>query len=600
MVFKTFVDLEGNGWLLTPRWPSLRVVGEERIRFVNAVVPSIVATGEEFTLAVRFEDRFRNLASGQAPAMDLLLNGRAFRPIPSGNAAIQEIEGIRIESPGVYRFQVRSRDGNLQGTSNPVRVESKPSRRVYWGETHGHTGFAEGQGSPDGYYRFGRDVARLDFLSLSEHDIWMDDFEWQTLQELVEKYHVDGKFTAILGFEWTSRLPYGGHHNVFFRNPPGRLRVPNQTAPLLDELYEGLHRDNSADDVLVIPHAHQPGDWTNSDGSVERLVEIQSGHGTFDWFGNKYLANGFRVGFVGASDNHVGHPGYSGMTNRQLGGLAAVLADENTADAIFDGLRSRATYATTGERILVDATLNGVGMGQEQAQSANRTIECTVNGTAPIDTIDVVKNGNVVYTKRYLESDLGSAASVQVTFEASTEVIGRRQVPRGDRPWKGAISVAGARLVGFDEPWYRHPATYAARLEGGRLGFKLRTRGRSTSLVLRLDGTSPDTKVIVDLEASTELRGSGGYERTPQRLPAAEATFRLGDLLGGVDRKEFRVLEHTDSLSAQLVASGGALDLDFAYTDRDVAKPGDYYYLRIRQVDGAMAWSSPFWVGSER
>ena len=599
VVFKTFVDLEGEGWLLTPRWPFLQVVGEERVRFVNATAPSVVQTGEEFTLAVRFEDRFKNPISGKTPALEVLLNGRAFRQIAAGSAAVHELGGIRIDAPGVYRFQVRSRDGELQGTSNPVRVESEPSRRVYWGETHGHTGFAEGQGSPDGYYKFGRDVARLDFLSLSEHDIWMDDFEWKTLQEMVEKYRVDGKFTTILGFEWTSRLPYGGHHNVFFRNTQGRLRVPNQTAPLLDELYEGLLRDNASDDVLVIPHAHQPGDWTNSDGSVERLVEIQSGHGTFDWFGNKYLANGFRVGFVGASDNHVGHPGYTGMTNRQLGGLAAVLADENTANAIFDGLRSRATYATTGERILLDATLNGVGMGQEQGQSVNRTIECTVNGTAAIDAIDVIKNGKVVYTKRYLEGDLASDASLQVTFESSTEVIGRRQVPRGDRPWKGAISVAGAELAGFDEPWYRHPATYASRLEGGRLLFGLRTRGRSTSMVLRLREASADTKVIADLEATTELRGSGGYERTPQRLPATREAFRLGDLLGGGDRREFKVLEHTDALSVQLVASSGPLDQKFAYTDRDVARPGDYYYLRVRQVDGAMAWSSPFWVGEQ-
>ncbi len=597
VVFKTFVDLEGNGWLLTPRWPSLEVVGEERARFVNAVAPSIVEPGEGFTLAVRSEDRFKNLISGKTPAMQVLLNGQAFRQIPAGSAAIHEIEGIQIDSPGVYRFEVRSRAGALRGTSNPVRVESAPSRRVYWGETHGHTGFAEGQGSPDGYYRFGRDVARLDFLSLSEHDIWMDDFEWKTLQEMVEKYRVDGKFTAILGFEWTSRLAYGGHHNVFFRDTPGRLRVPNQRAPLLDELYEGLRQGNSADDVLVVPHAHQPGDWTNSDGSVERLVEIQSGHGTFDWFGNKYLANGFRVGFVGASDNHVGHPGYSGMTNRQLGGLAAVLADENTADAIFDGLRSRATYATTGERILLDATLNGVEMGREQEHSTIRTIDCSVHGTAPIDAIDVVKNGQLVYTRRYLQADVAGDASVQVSFEASTEVIGRRQVPRGDRPWKGAISVAGADLAGFGEPWFRHPATYAARLEGGQLRFALNTRGRSTSLVLKLRGASADTKVVVDMEPTRELRGSGGYERTPQGLPATRATFRLGDLGADVDRREFRVLEHTDALSVQLVHSAGALDQDFTYTDRDDPEPGDYYYLRVRQIDGAMAWSSPFWMG---
>ena len=598
VVFKTFLDLEGNGWLLTPRWPSFEVVGEEDIRFINAIAPTVVEPGEEFVLAVRSEDRFKNLASGRTPALEVLLNGETLRRIPAGSTAMHEVDGLRIDSPGVYRFQVRSADHALQGSSNPVRVVRDPSRRIYWGETHGHTGFAEGQGSPDGYFRFGRDVARLDFLSLSEHDIWMDDFEWMTLQAMVEKYRVPGKFTAILGFEWTSRLRYGGHHNVFFRDTPGRLRVPNQTAPLLDELYAGLRKGNDPDDVLVVPHAHQPGDWTNSDPDLARLVEIQSGHGTFDWFGNKYLENGYRVGFIGASDNHTGHPGYSGMTNRQLGGLAAALASENTPEAIFDALRRRATYATTGERIALDVTLNGAGVGAQLDHSSERTIRCSVNGTAPIDAIDVVKNGSVVYTRRYLDTEAAADAVVQVSFESSTEVIGRRQVPRGDRPWRGAISVEGAEIIGFDEPWYRNPASYSARLEGGTLRFGMHTRGRGSAFLLRLRGASADSRVVVDLAETRERLGSGGYERTPQRLPASRHEFRLGDLGGNVDRREFRVLEHTDALSVQLVPSGAAIDQDFTYTDRDDTKPGDYYYVRVRQVDGAMAWSSPFWVGA--
>ena len=597
-VFKTFVDLEGKGWLLTPQWPSIEVIGEDRVQFVNAIAPSVVEPGEEFVLAVRSEDRFKNLASGGTPAYEVSLDGRGVREIPAGAAALQELDRFRLDSPGVYRFEVRSQDGAIRGTSNPVRVEASPSRKIFWGETHGHTGFAEGQGSPDGYYKFGRDVARLDFLSLSEHDIWMDDFEWKTLQEMVEKYRVPGRFTAILGFEWTSRLLYGGHHNVFFRNTPGRSRVPNQKAPLLDELYEGLKDGNDTDDVLVIPHAHQPGDWTNSDNTVERLVEIQSGHGTFDWFGDKYLQNGYRVGFVGASDNHTGHPGYSGMTNRQLGGLAAVLASENTPDGIFDGLRNRATYATTGERIILDATLNGVGIGQEQADAGERTISCTVNGTAAIDSIDVIKNGTVAYTQRYLQSGVSGEANLQVSFEASTDVPGQRTVPRGDRPWKGVIRVEGAELAGYEEPWYRHPTTYGTRMEGGRLHFEMHTRGRSTALVLRLRNASADTRIIVDMAPTRERPGSGGYQRTPQRLPAKSETFRLGDLGGGVDRREYQVLEHTDALSAQLVPSDGALDRHFTYADKDSPKSGDYYYLRVRQIDGAVAWSSPFWVGS--
>ena len=600
VVFKTFLDLEGNGWLLTPHWPAMEVIGQESVQFVNAIVPSVVRPGEEFALAVRAEDRFKNVSSGPMPALDVLLDGSVLRSIPSGGEALQELRGVALDEPGVYRFEVRSRDGSLRGTSNPVRVRSDPPHRIFWGDTHGHTGFAEGQGSPDGYYTFGRDVARLDFLSLSEHDIWMDDHEWKVLQALVEKYRDPGKFTPLLGFEWTSRLAYGGHHNVFFRDTPGRLRVPNQEAPLLDELYDGLREANDVSDVLVIPHAHQPGDWTNSDGDMERLVEIQSGHGTFDWFGDKYLENGYRVGFVGASDNHVGHPGYSGMTNRQLGGLAAVLASENTGEAIFDALRARSTYATTGERILLEADLNGVGIGRSQALSPNRTLRCTVNGTAPIDAIDVVKNGRIVHSNRYLETAVTRDAHVQVSFEASTEVIGRRQVPRGDRPWQGTISVKGAEIVGLEEPWYRHPGTYSARLEGGQVRFALHTRGRSTALVLRLRGASADTEVAVDMESTRERTGSGGYERTPQRLRANRQAFRFGDLGGNVDRREYRVLEHTDALSVQLVSPAGSLDQEFTYTDRDEAAPGDYYYLRVRQIDGAVAWSSPFWVGEAR
>ena len=598
VVFKTFLDLEGNGWLLTPRWPSFEVVGEDEIRFINAIAPTVVEPGEQFVLAIRSEDRFKNLASGRTPALEVVLNGEPLRRIPAGSAAMHEVEDLRIDSPGVYRFQVRSADHALQGSSNPVRVVRDPPSRVYWGETHGHTGFAEGQGSPDGYFRFGRDVARLDFLSLSEHDIWMDDFEWMTLQAMVEKHRVPGKFTTILGFEWTSRLRYGGHHNVFFRDTPGRLRVPNQTAPLLDELYAGLRKGNDPDDVLVVPHAHQPGDWTNSDPDLERLVEIQSGHGTFDWFGNKYLENGYRVGFIGASDNHTGHPGYSGMTNRQLGGLAAALAGENTPEAIFDALRRRATYATTGERIALDVTLNGAGVGAQLDHAPVRTIRCSVNGTAPIDAIDVVKNGSVVYTRRYLETEAAADAVVQVSFESSTEVIGRRQVPRGDRPWRGAISVEGAEIIGFDEPWFRNPASYSARLEDGTLRFGMHTRGRGSAFLLRLRGATADSRVVIDLVETRERPGSGGYERTPQRLPASRHEFRLGDLGGNVDRREFRVLEHTDALSVQLIPRGAAIDQDFTYTDRDDIKPGDYYYVRVRQVDGAMAWSSPFWVGA--
>ena len=40
-----------------------------------------------------------------------------------------------------------------------------------------------------------------------------------------------------------------------------------------------------------------------------------------------------------------------------------------------------------------------------------------------------------------------------------------------------------------------------------------------------------------------------------------------------------------------------ALDQKFEFVDSDSPKPGDYYFVRVKQLDGGMAWSSPIWVG---
>ena len=191
----------------------------------------------------------------------MLLDGRTYATVPAGSCALHVIEGVRRETLGVHRFEVRGADGRLLGGGNPMWVEGSPRRRVLWGDTHGHSGFAEGQGSPDGYYQFGRDVARLDFLSLSEHDMWMDDLEWKSLIDAVVRYRDRGRFTPLLGYEWTAFPQFGGHHNVYFADDEAaRRRVPLQEALELEELWTGLRRANEVDDLLVIPHAHQAAD----------------------------------------------------------------------------------------------------------------------------------------------------------------------------------------------------------------------------------------------------------------------------------------------------------------------------------------------------
>ncbi|MEZ5395483.1 MAG: hypothetical protein R2724_22060 [Bryobacterales bacterium] len=43
-------------------------------------------------------------------------------------------------------------------------------------------------------------------------------------------------------------------------------------------------------------------------------------------------------------------------------------------------------------------------------------------------------------------------------------------------------------------------------------------------------------------------------------------------------------------------AHPGVQELSFSYTDRS-AEPGEhYYYVRVQQQDGNMAWASPIWI----
>jgi hypothetical protein len=70
------------------------------------------------------------------------------------------------------------------------------------------------------------------------------------------------------------------------------------------------------------------------------------------------------------------------------------------------------------------------------------------SGTEPIDTIDVIKNGQVVYSRRYLETQLSARAWVQVKLEAPAEVFNGHKNPRQARVWRGAIEVKGGRFDG--------------------------------------------------------------------------------------------------------------------------------------------------------
>lgn len=603
MPFPIYVDPDGSGVLLSvPLEPVVVTAGP--IAGVHGFAPSVVGVDEPFELSIRAEDAFGNRARGPIPAWRLELDGQVVREIPAGEDGVVVVDGLRLGTPGIARFSISSTDGKFAGRVNPVRVETEPQTRIFWGDTHGHSGFAEGIGSADAFMRFARDDARLDFVTHSEHDLWMDDGEWEQLRDKVQRYTEDGRFIAYLGYEWTTNNTQGGHHNVLFRRPEGRSRTPTQLYPTLSKLYQGLRTANDPNDVVVIPHAHQRGDYRLSDPELQPLVEIMSMHGTFEWFGRMYLNHGHRVGFIAASDDHLGRPGYAAPNTTSLaqrGGLGAVFAPERTVDAIFDGMRNLQAYATSGDRILLDVAVNGTAMGQRAELAPERVVKGRVAGTAPIDSITVVKNDAEVWSRSYRPAGPArGTVNAVLSFFSESHPFHQPDNPRGWRHWRGTVEVRGASVrAAHLVDRVNHRVQYLERdpTRPGVVRFATLTRGDLSSIDLGLEGVGRNTEIIVQLDDADETGSGPPILRRHQTIAGQTVVLPMREVVDGYLVRDVPFDGYADRIVLRTLSGEGPLDVDFEFVDTSTPQHGDYYFVRVRQANEALAWSSPIWVG---
>ena len=567
---------------------------------VHGFAPSVVAPGEAFSLTVRAQDRYYNRATGDLPGWQVLNGDSVLAEIPAGSTAYHVVDNIRLNAAGVHRLRVASADGRITGDINPIVVLPDVEQRVYWGDTHGHSGFAEGIGTAERFMTWAKEDARLDYVTHSEHDIWMDDFEWEVLRQNVARHSDDG-FAAFLGYEWTVDNVDGGHHNVLYRTAEGRRRIGSQHFPTLSRLYEGLRATAKPEDVIIIPHAHQAGDYRQSDPELEPLIEIMSMHGNFEWFGRMYLQHGHQVGFTAASDNHLSQPGHSlplGGSLSQRGGLGAVRAPSGSRDDLFDAMRNLSTYATTGDRMILEFSVNGSVMGSRAPMAETRTIEGRVIGTAPIRNITVFRNDSVLWTQDYATPSrrLRGAEAVTLTFNSSATPHQPGDNPRGWRTWRGRITASDAIIASATIPPSHSPDLSGVRVEEGTVEFTTFSRGRGSSLHLQLEGIQRDAALNLELEPASEFGGAPPIYRPPAPIPAFSTTLNLGDAIPQPLHVDAAAQDYTDRITLRVLEDTGPMEARFEVRD-ERSRQGDYYFVRVTQENDAMAWSSPVWVG---
>ncbi len=307
---------------------------------------------------------------------------------------------------------------------------------LYFGDFHAHSDVsvcmrALNPSIPDLYVTH-RDVDRLDFLAITDHGYCFDAPQWAYSSDQVRAHHDEGRFLTFLAEEWTSDIhDYDpprdhhryGHHNLIFRDP----RHPRfYDAWDADITPTALREELGDTDYILIPHqladlGNCPTDWDHHDSRAHPVAEIYQQRGSYEALGAKdqatnsmqskghFLqdawARGLIVGVIASSD-HGGGAGKMG-----------VWAPELTRDAIFEAIRARRTFGTSGPKMGLFVTANGHAMGSVVPRG-DGPIELRVEVVTdqPSPGITIVRNNIDVDEPLTEESPAGTLGTVTATW----------------------------------------------------------------------------------------------------------------------------------------------------------------------------------------
>ena len=591
--------------------PRVRIVGDDAVR-LRVTAPSDVVVGEEFSVLLKAEDRWGNPTARYTGTVDVsgedverTASSPPIRFADNPTGALW-VDGFRTVRPGTLTVTAVDPVSELRATSNPIASrETAGEHRLFWADPHG--GQLVLNSKFDGFFRYARDVAGVQFVGFQRNADVISPEDWERQQQAEHAHYEPGRFVPIPGYEWSGRTWMGGHHNIYFRrhNQPVRRNLPADEVFQVERATADLahirdvHRAYRNTDVTITLHVG--GEHSNLDEhepTLEPAVEIVSTHGMFEWMLRDALKRGYRLGFVGGSDSFTGRPGDDrpGFQFRRYSkaGLTGIYARDVSLESFHEALRARRVFATTGARMILHTSAEGHSLGEEYTTSQAPTITASVTGTAALESVELFRGLERIHTVPFERRPISNR--VRLLWRGSSRMTSYSGVV-----WDGLARVRRAGITAvaplrFDSPRSRI-------IEQTHDTVRWQAWGCGYPMALLLDVDNPDDAV---LEVSLGTRvitgpGYGGHGSDgPRRIsfaPAENGTLsvRLSDLLSGAPRKlDLGILER--QLRVELVSAPGPLTTKFHFTD-PTPRPGvNPYWMRVVQSDLETGWTSPLFI----
>ena len=608
--FKVLVDaFAAYNYVELPVQPVVAIVAGPPVLY-KAILPTVRRAGQTFSLGFKGEDKWGN----PSHLVDGTFGLRANVPVAGLPASIEarrggfahRIGGLSVNATGELHVEVLDASGHTVCVSNPLRIVADSALLPYWADLHGQSEETIGTNSARELIEFARDRAFLDAMSHQGNDFQITTPFWEELNRLTAEYNRDGGFIIFPGYEWSGNTGLGGDRNVLFMREGRQIRRSHHA--LVEDLSDLATDANSSDDLFrvlkdedCVVFAHIGGRYADirmsHDARIERSVEVHSDWGTFEWLIEDALEQGYRVGIVANSDGHKGrhgasHPGASLFG--AYGGLTCLLAPELSRRGLFDAMRRRHHYATTGCRMILDTRVafdsdaelfeqdpNLGAIGSRRVRSAMMgdilrtgdrevSFEIDIVASAPIERVEIRNRLELVEMVRPFEAkELGRR--IRLIWEGSEyRGRGRQSVWDGGAKLHGNTfeRVSPINMWNLDKKIDRaapDELKWTALTTGGFGGADI-VLGDASSGTLSIATALVKAQVrIADIGREDIVLGSGGGIRRRMRL--------------------YRLPDENPAARMQLRRRIRLQDV------RDNA-----LYVCVTQEDGHLIWSSPIYV----